>query len=535
MARAFERIWQHRPNDTRDLLWLVYVIGIAPWIHPAAEPIHQLHRWHVRHRRQRDFEHRMKQLRDRTADGCWSQAGRRLTLAELCPMLDEVCRPLRRPNEEIVLADIDQDGFLQPRFPQFWTAPSIDAYSFLPRNRFELFVVDRDGWVGVRKNFRENRIAFASELEAVLDLSAVCSHVPAILGVDFERLSITFAYISGAIVREALAQAGAPIRDRDVQLGSPQPDRRIQQERRAVGRRLINTVLARETIVDVGEALLSIHRAGYTFEDVKYGNVIIEAETNKPYFIDWERALPLRHFFRITATYLRDRDADKLNRLFGANLLTGKTLRRIRLPGSATVYSPFYAGNGAWWGKSWSLDLGILRWHHMLAKHVPVPKGGRVLDLGANNGFNALQMLRAGANEVIGVENDGSAIEQGLFVKRVFEWADNTEYRFSYIHGSHADIGSMNLGRFDLVTAFCTLYYLSSAAMIKTVSDLTQLIDVLVLQCNNERSIERSDPETYTKASLSFNVELVRHNGFPNVTVIERRGSNRPLVIARTR
>jgi hypothetical protein len=71
--------------------------------------------------------------------------------------------------------------------------------------------------------------------------------------------------------------------------------------------------------------------------------------------------------------------------------------------------------------------------------------------------------------------------------------------------------------------------------MSKTVSDLAQLTDVLVLQCNNERSIERGDPETYTKASLSFNVELVRNNGFPNVKVIERRGSNRPLVIARTR
>jgi hypothetical protein len=71
--------------------------------------------------------------------------------------------------------------------------------------------------------------------------------------------------------------------------------------------------------------------------------------------------------------------------------------------------------------------------------------------------------------------------------------------------------------------------------MRKTVSDLAGLTDVLVLQCNNERSIGRSDPETYTKASLPFNIELVRNNGFPNVSVIERRGSNRPLVIARTK
>jgi hypothetical protein len=143
-------------------------------------------------------------------------------------------------------------------------------------------------------------------------------------------------------------------------------------------------------------------------------------------------------------------------------------------------------------------------------------------------------MLRAGASEVIGVEIDPAIIEQGLFVKRVFEWADNTKYHFSYVHGSHADIGSMNLGRFDLITAFCTLYYLSRAAMANTVSELARFTNILVLECNNDRAIERSDPETFIKASLSFNVELMRNNGFPNVTVIERRGSDRPLVVART-
>jgi hypothetical protein len=144
-------------------------------------------------------------------------------------------------------------------------------------------------------------------------------------------------------------------------------------------------------------------------------------------------------------------------------------------------------------------------------------------------------MLRAGAREVIGVEIDPAAIQQGLFVKKLFEWADNIEYRFSYVQGSHGEAGSMNLGKFDLVTAFCTLYYLSADAMARTVSDLSAVADTLVLQCNNERSIERRDPETFTRASLPFNVELVRNNGFPNVAVIERTGSDRPLVIARTR
>jgi hypothetical protein len=536
MASAIDRIRQLLSHDTRDLLWLAYVVGIAPLVHRAAAPMHHLRRWQVYRRRQRNLDHRLELLRARIARRHLAQGDYRIALAELCPELDETCRSLRRLNEEVTLASIDQDGFLRPQFEQFWPAPRVDAEAFLPRERFELAVVDHDGWVGVCKNFRGSKIAFVNELEAALDLGAAGCHVSAILGVDFERLSITFAYINGVVVREALAQAGAPMRDRDVRpdraaLG----DRGIQQERRVAGRRLVDKVLDGETIARIGKALLAIHRAGYTFEDVKYGNVIIEARTNTPYFLDCERALPLHQFSRMTATYLRDRDADKLNQLFGTDLLTAKVLRGFRFPAGAAMYSPFYVGAGIWWGAIWNPDLGILRWRHMLAEHVPVPNGGRVLDLGANNGFNALQMLRAGANEVIGVEMDTGAIEQGLFVKRVFEWADNTEYRFSYIHGSHADIGSMNLGRFDLITAFCTLYYLSTTAMRKTISDLAGLTDTVVLQCNNERSIERSDPETYTKASLSFNVELVRNNGFPNVMVVERRGSDRPLVIARTK
>jgi len=49
----------------------------------------------------------------------------------------------------------------------------------------------------------------------------------------------------------------------------------------------------------------------------------------------------------------------------------------------------------------------------------------------------------------------------------------------------------MNLGRFDLITAFCTLYYLSREAMAKTVRDLALLTDTLVLQCNDDRSLKR--------------------------------------------
>jgi hypothetical protein len=395
--------------------------------------------------------------------------------------------------------------------------------------------VDHNGWVGVRKEFRGDKAAFANELEASLDLAEAGCHVPPIFTADFEQLSITFAYIDGSVVRESLAQAGAPLRNRDwrparTRLGN----RWLDRERCVAGRKLVEKVVGRDIAQRVGEELLAIHRAGYTIEDVKYGNIIIEAKTETPYFVDCEQALPLRHVSRAAATYLRDRDAEKLNDLFGTDLLTAKRLRRRSFPGLDSLDISFYAPYKGRGGAIWNPYLGIQRWRHdTLANDVPIPRGGRILYLGANSGFNALEMLRAGAHEVVGIDIDRDAIKQGLFLKRLFEWADNTEYRFSYIQGSLAEIGSMNLGRFDLVSAFCTLYYLSAAAMAKAVRDLARLTETLVLQCDDGGLIGRDVPNTFVKESLPFNMELVRNNGFPNVTVIKRRRSDRPLLIAR--
>jgi Methyltransferase domain len=540
MESALRRGRQLLFQGPRNLLWLGFVLGIAPWSHRTTGPLPGLRRLQVRRHRQKHLEQRIDLLRSRVSRRDFMAGGPKVALSDLNPELDEICRPLRRFRQEIPLADIDQDGFLCPRLGKLWDSPRVNADAFLPRARFDLTVVDHDGVIGVRKNFRGDRSAFADELEATLDLGSAGCHVPAILDVDFERPAITFGYINGVVVREALAEAGAPMRDRDVidspsKLGNRIQCYRTEEQRIAAGRRLIDGVLDKETIARVADGLLAIHRAQYVLEDIKYGNIIIEAKTKVPYFIDCERALPLRYFSRTIATHFRDRDAAKLNRLFGTKLLTATALRHMPRPRNSAVYAPFYAGAGVRWGAIWNPDLGIQRWRHVLAPHVPVPRGGRVLDLGANNGFNALQMLRAGAAEAIGVEIDPTAIEQGVLVKRIFEWADNVEYRFSYVLGSHGDIASMNLGRFDLITAFCTLYYLSADAMAKTVSDLARMTDTLVLQCNDERWIDRGDPATFIKAALSYNIDLVRNNGFPHVTVVERRGSSRPLVIARTK
>src|SRR5260370_14694509 len=161
MTSAIERIRQLLAHDTRDLIWLAYVAGIAPWMHRAAGPMHLLWRWQVRRRRQRDFDQRMAQPRARIGQGGLAKGRNRVAFVQLCPELDETCRAIRRPNEEITLASIDQDGLLLARFARFeqlWPAPRVVAAdAFLPRSRFELVVVDRDGWIGGRKDFRGNR------------------------------------------------------------------------------------------------------------------------------------------------------------------------------------------------------------------------------------------------------------------------------------------------------------------------------------------------------------------------------------------
>src|SRR5262249_16683705 len=190
----------------RDLLGLGYVLGVARWAHRVARPLHEWRRWQVRHRRQQDLERRMGLLRSRIARRSTMEREYRLALAELSPELDKVCQPLRRANQAIPLADIDQDGFLRPRLGSLWAAPAVDGNAFVPRTRFELTVVDCGGYVGVCKNFRGDKAAFVNELEATLDLAAAGCHVAPILGVDFDRLAINFAYINGVVVREALAQ-----------------------------------------------------------------------------------------------------------------------------------------------------------------------------------------------------------------------------------------------------------------------------------------------------------------------------------------
>jgi tRNA A-37 threonylcarbamoyl transferase component Bud32 len=536
MASLLKALWQVRRLGVSGLIWVIYAILIAPLLHRVLVPVFELQRQLVLPRRYGDVASRFEALRLRFERAPPQKTSRTRALRDVCPELERIVAKRRQPSQVLPLALIDWNGRGLPLLGVFWSNSVIPPIEFHPGDRHSLLFVDFDGDVGVLKSFRKRSAEFVNELETASALHAAGCGVPDILHVDFDRLEIVYSYIAGIPLRAALIGAGADFRGKhkNTLYGRLQSRLRRKRVTRAErGRPFVPAVMTRAEIARVGSELAAIHRAGFTLEDIKYGNIIIEDGTGAPIFIDFECAFSFKDLPRGLSTYIRDKDSAKLNAHIGSELPTAAGLRKLRkLPGGA-IYAPVYVGQGIWWGAIWNPDVGVGRWRSIMRKELPIPKGGRILDLGANNGYNALQMLHAGAREVVAVEINSAAIEQGRFLRRVYEWRDNTEYKLTYVQGSHGNLPSLSLGRFDQVTAFCTLYYLSRAEMIATVRYVRSLTDVLVQQANTDRVIRRKDHDTFNKASLAFTTQLAILGGFDAVQVVSPRGYSRPLVIGR--
>jgi SAM-dependent methyltransferase len=194
------------------------------------------------------------------------------------------------------------------------------------------------------------------------------------------------------------------------------------------------------------------------------------------------------------------------------------------------VYAPTYFGAGLWLGKLWNVQTGYGRWNYILKDNLPSPTGQRILDLGSNNAHNSIQLLRKGAREVVAVEMNEKQIDLGHLLLEGFEWIDNKKYNFSYIHSNMNKIPNMDLGKFDMVMALCSLYYLPDEEMNKVVQYISTITDVFVLQCNRG-NLERYDTHLFEKASLNYAINLMKNHGFSDIQVITPPGYYRPLVI----
>jgi len=451
--------------------------------------------------------------------------------------LDRIKKSLCNKTE-LVIGDIDQDGLIYSYYGPLNGVATTPKEDFLKKSRFELKLVVFNNIVAVKKMFKGYKLNFLNALDAFYNLNLAGVRVPAILDIDFGSPSMTLSFIAGLNLEELLFRKGAKIRDRDmkknknlVSLSQEQGWRYYIQE----GRKVLLDAVDQQFIEDLFIKIKKNHRVGIELYDIKYDKVIIEKKTQKPFFIDFESTRNFASSGKKTFSVMRDRDIEKFNLCFKTKKLTYKMIKKIiqdkKVPFLDRLYSPVYFGYGLRIGKIWDINVGFGRWNFILKKHLLPLTGKRILSLGANNGFNAIQMLKNGAKEVIGVEANKDYIEQGNFIKEVFEWADNEFYNLKYLPLDMAKLPEYNLGTFDLVVALCSLYYLDNLSIFKLVRHLSTITDKLVLQCNIRQGIGRENVNDYRKASIEYNIKALKENGFPRIKVIAPPGYSRPLII----
>jgi 2-polyprenyl-3-methyl-5-hydroxy-6-metoxy-1,4-benzoquinol methylase len=228
----------------------------------------------------------------------------------------------------------------------------------------------------------------------------------------------------------------------------------------------------------------------------------------------------------------RDRDRVAFNARFGGQVLTEAEARRSLAERKAAVpegyrdYAPIDFGGGLTVGRVASTDSGTGRWDFFNRDVVAaIVSGKRVLDLGSNNGSLPLMMARSGARQVVAVEFTPAIADFARLNARILGWRDIRAYDLEVVTADMRLFLTEDWGRFDVVTAFCSLYYLPLPDMAAVVRAAAAMAAVLVLQAND--AIDNLPAKT---ADLRA---LMQQNGYPNVAVHAPRGFARPLLVGR--
>jgi len=223
-------------------------------------------------------------------------------------------------SQKVELGEIDQDGFLLSKVGVISKVPGVSDMHFIARKRFDLRMVAMNGYVCIEKHYKGNKSAFVNEIEAHYYLGLAGCNIPVIMDVDFDRLTLTLSYISGRGLRKELAKRGAVLRDRDIE-DNPQltwyAKRKRARRRIAEARRVLYDVIDSQFVENLFTQLRKVHEARFIWNDIKYGNIIIEEHSGKPYLIDFDWALRFDELGRNAFRILSSRDIEKFNECFG--------------------------------------------------------------------------------------------------------------------------------------------------------------------------------------------------------------------------
>ena len=262
---------------------------------------------------------------------------------------------------------------------------------------------------------------------------------------------------------------------------------------------------------------------------------------------------------RSSLRFAVDRDSDRtaFNQAHGWHLMTEESARDAL---STLTSSPNPEARGKDWygaidfgfgltvGTIWTTDSGTGRWDY-LNRHVitPLVDGARVLDLGSNNGVMPIMMLRAGARQVTGVELSAEHVVAARTVHRIFEWRDMTRYDLTVVQSGMLEFVRGGLHDFDVLTALCSLYYLSTEEMLDVIRRAASCVPTIVLQANVEAPQVEAASEsgavefahlvrrdgTIEKSSVEFLRFALEHGGYEEVEIHAPRGFSRPLLVGK--
>jgi hypothetical protein len=222
-------------------------------------------------------------------------------------------------SPEYFLGEFDQDGYILPNLESINSIPIVEKEHFLPRKKFKIYLISRYGIVGVKKYYNGNIFRFINELKAYSRLLGKNINIPLIMDIDFELLSITSSFIQGPTVRESLYNIGAVFMDRDVEAN---PELRTSSDNNRWGIRTENKsaslyrVVDSQFVEDIFYQIKKIHDHDIYINDVKYGNIIIEIFSKKPYFIDFETSRDLSMFGPFVKKIIKEYENESFSNLF---------------------------------------------------------------------------------------------------------------------------------------------------------------------------------------------------------------------------
>lgn len=443
--------------------------------------------------------------------------------------IDMIVSKFNSKNSEILLGSIDRYlrvyslyGNMNIPFQQ------IKLEEFVPRKRFNVDIVYINGSVAIKKCFKNNLNSFVKDwLATELLLEKV--NVPRIIYVDKKQRILYKSFIKGKILRDYLLE----IVNNNSFYSIYNISRMDNQNKFTSIPGLLELALPSRFWKILDRQINQAHSLGITDFIPTVGNIIID-DNFTPWLIDFDGCQIFKTKNNPLFWVRRNRDIQKYNKSFRRELPTEQKLKQKlrQILNKGPWYAPIDFGYGFTIGSFWSTDTGTGRWDYLNSKILlPLIKGKRILDLGSNNGLLPLLMLRAGAKEVIGIELDSNNIEKALLVKAIFEWIDMRPYNFTIIKDDMRSLIHKEFGQFDIVTAFCSLYYLDESDISKLIKHCSLISSLMICQANVH--VRPQSVEKKIKASVTFLKSKLEENGFPYVEIHAPKGFSRPLLIGK--